>query len=176
MDIRFGIVVLVHGPRTLQRYAVFLLKNIKGVHHKVVEVVGRSQHPGRDVIVVLARVCLIDLLAVPCDAAKFKVHLVHKVKILLSRQLVTGWRHVDESSDKARFCIGYLDCLVGTKEKEAVEPRGILTFELLIDQHRLVGDQRVQPGVVLDAGKVTVVLDRNKWIRLKRLQRECIGG
>ena len=120
-------------------------------------------------------VLLVYLLAVPCNASQLKVHLRYKVTVLFCRDLFAGRFHIDQSSDQARFCIRDLNGLIGAQKHETLELTGILAAELLVHQHGLVGYQRVQPGVVLDAGKVTVVLDRDQRVRFERLQRKRIG-
>ena len=144
------IVFVVHCPCPFQGDTVFLLENIIGVQHEVVEIIGSTHHTSRNIIVVQTFVLLVHFLAVASDPAKLKVHLAHQVEVFLCRYLFPARIHVNEPSDQARFRIGDFDRLVGAEKQEALKLVCISAPEFLIHHHRLVGNERVQPGIVLD--------------------------
>ena len=121
-------------------------------------------------------VFLVDLLAVPGDPTKLEVNFTNKVPILFGRNLFAARLDIDKSSDQARLGICDPDRLVRAKEHKALELTRILAPELLVHQHRLVRDQRVQSCVVFDPRQIAVVLDCNKRVRLECLQCESVRG
>ena len=94
------VVGVVHRPGSFQGNPVLFLENIIGVEHKVVEIIGRAQHTGRNIIVVEMLVLFVYLFAVPCDAAQLEIHFGHQVAVLFCRDLLPTGFHVDESPDQ----------------------------------------------------------------------------
>ena len=167
---------LIHFPGRFQRYAVLLLEHMVGVHHEVVEVIGGPHHRDGNIIVIVVRVLQIDLLAVVRNATQLKGDLLGQRPVLRRGHLVSGGCHVDQPSDDARLGVRNLHRLIGAHDEERLEPVGIGRTEFLVDRHHLMGDQAVDPGIVLNAGKVAVMLDRHQRIGAKRLQSERVAG
>ena len=110
------------------------------------------------------------------NAAQLKGDLLGQRPVLRRGHLVSGGCHVDQPSDDARLGVRNLHRLIGAPDEERLEPVGIGRTEFLVDRHHLMGDQAVDPGIVLNAGKVAVMLDRHQRIGAKRLQSERVAG
>ena len=95
-------------------------------------------------------VFLVDIFAIPCNSTQFKVNLAYEIAVFLCRYFFAARLHIDQSPDQTRFCIRYLYRLVCTEKHEALELACVGTAELLVHHHGLVGNQRVQSGIVLD--------------------------
>ena len=94
-------VFLVHLPGSLERCFVVLLKDLPGVQHKVVEVVGRAHHAQRNIIVIAAWVFVVDVLTARGNLTKLKPYLLDKRLVFLWRKLVSRGRYVNQSPDQA---------------------------------------------------------------------------
>ena len=167
---------LIHLPGRLQRYPVLLLEHMIGIHHEVVEIIGGPHHGDRNIIVVVVRVLQIHLLAVIGNAAQFKGDLLGQRPVLRRGHLVSRGGHIDQPPDDARLGVRDLHRLVGAHDQKCLEPVGIGRTKLFVDRHHLMGDQAVDPGVVLNTGKVTIMLDRHQRIGPECFQSEGVAG
>lgn len=135
-----------------------------GVHHEVVEVVGGPHHGNRNIIVIMVRVLQINLLTVVCDSTQLKGNLFGQSPVFCGRDFISCGRHIDQSANNARLGIRDLDRLVGTHNEERFEPVRVGRTELLIHSHHLMRDQAVNSGIILNAGKVTIMLDCHQGV------------
>ena len=117
---------------------------------------------------------MVDLEAVLGDRAQLHVDLRHELVILFGRKLLAGRADVDQPSDDAGLGVRDLDRAVRAHEQKAVRPGGVGRLELLVHRHLLVRDDRIELGVVLDAGEVAVVLNGDQRIGLEDLSGEGV--
>ena len=167
---------LIHLPGRLQGHAIVPFEHMIGVHDEVIKVIGGPHHGDGNIIVVVVRVLQIDLLTVIGNAAQLKGDLPGQPPVLVRRNLVPGGRHVDQPSDDTGFRVRNLDRLVGSHDEEGLKAVGVGGAELFVDSHHLVGHQRIDAGVVLDAGEVAVMLNGHQRIGAEGLQSKGVAG
>ena len=78
----------IHLPRCLQSRPIVFRKDMIRIDHKIVEVVRRTHHHCRNIIIVSARVTQIYFLAIICNGAKFETNLLSNGSVLFCTQLV----------------------------------------------------------------------------------------
>ena len=140
----------IHLPRCFQSRPIVFRKDMIRINHKIVEVVRRTHHHCRNIIIISARVTQIYFLAIICNGTKFETNLLSNSSVLFCTQLVPRRSDVNQSSKQTRLCIRYFNRFVRSHEQETLEPIRICRLKFLVDRHLLVGHKAVQPRVVLD--------------------------
>ena len=173
----FGLLVigLIHFPGGLEGSPVLPLEHMVRVDDEVVEVIGGPQHGNRNIIVVVARVVQIYFLTVVSDRSKLELDLLHNGFVLIRVQLIAGGRDVNQPPDQARLGVRNPHRLVGAHKEESLKAACIGRFEFLVHCHQLMGDQTVEPGIILNARQIPVVLDGHEGIAPECLQGECVA-
>ena len=169
-------ICLVHLPGSLERCFVVLLKDLPGIQHKIVEVVGRAHHAQWNIIVIAAWVFVIDVLAARGNFTKLKPYLLDKRFVLLRRYLIARGRYVNQSPNQARPSVSDLDRLVCAHEQKRLEAVFVGRAELLVHSHRLVRHQGIEPCVILNPAQIAVVLNGHQRVFAKGLQGKAVAA
>ena len=171
IEARLGQIRLVHGVGLLQGHP--LDEGLLAVDDEVVEEVGPPHHLRRPIRVEVVEAPLSILLeAVVGDGPQLVRNIPHDAVVRGGIEPPSGRSDVDQPSDDARLGVRDLDGAVGPHPEHGVQGRRVGGLELLVHRHVLVGDDGVDSGVVLDAGQVPVVLDRDEGVVLEHLHGE----
>ena len=139
--LNFGFItpLLISRPCMFQCHKLLLLEIVVLLFNEIVEVIRFAHHSNRLISVIYRNSKLfINIHAMPCYTAKFKLNLVHQFVVSIVWKQTSARSNIDQSSNYARLGICDLNRLVRTHKQKAINLHAIGALKLFVYYHFLM--------------------------------------